>query len=103
VRTQPRREREVLNILLETVASIRKTEGINVARIFSHQSAPGGLSLILFWDTPSVPKQGSETAQFILEGLKSLGLLDHTVLIEKGKEQKYRARSRGPEKSGGIQ
>ena len=82
VRTQPRREKEVMELLLETAASVTRNRQPQSARVFSHYSAPGGFSLILFWDTPSVPVQGSETAMLILEGLKPLGLLDHTVLIE---------------------
>ncbi len=87
MRTQPRREKEVLGLLLETAASVVRKGHPKSARVYSHQSAPVGFSLILFWDTPSVPSQGSETAMLILEGLKALGLLDHTVLIEKGRSE----------------
>jgi hypothetical protein len=83
VRTQPRREKEVVEFLLETAASVIRNEQAQSARVYSHHSAPGGFSLILFWNTASVPTQGSDTAVLILEGLKPLGLLNHTVLIER--------------------
>ena len=84
VRTQPRREKEVRDLLLETAASVRRNGQLKSARVYSHRSAPVGFTLFLSWDTPSVPAQGSEAAMFILEGLKAFGLLDHAVLIEEG-------------------
>ncbi len=87
-----------MELLLEAAASAAKNRQVHVARVYSHRFAPAGFSLILFWETPSIPAQGSETAQFILEGFKSLGLLDHSVLIEAKKERKNTKRSGGPEK-----
>jgi len=77
-----------MEILLEAAASVTRTRQLLSARIYSHHSVPAGFSLVLFWDTASVPSQGSETAIFILEGLKALALLDHTVLIERGRSEK---------------
>jgi hypothetical protein len=92
VRTQPWREKEVLEILLETAANI-PLNTLQEARVYSHYSTPAGFSLVLAWDTASIPKEGSETAVLILEGIKTLGLLDHTVLVERqnsGKIKKNR-------------
>ncbi len=100
VRTQPRREKEVMDLLLEAAASASRNRQVRAARVYSHHSAPAGFSLILFWETPSIPAQGSETAQFILDGFKSLGLLDHSVLVEQKNERKNKRRSGGPEKIG---
>jgi len=83
VRTQPKKEKEVLELLLETVALADINNKPLSARVYSHHFTPGGFSLCLVWDTESIPRQGSETAALILEGLKPLGLLDHTVLVEK--------------------
>jgi len=88
VRTQPRREKEVVELLLETAASLTRNRQLKLAHVYSHHSAPVGFSLVLIWDTASVPVQGSETAMLILEGLKPFGLLDHMVLIEEGKNGK---------------
>lgn len=87
VRTQPQREKEVLGLLLETAASVTRNKKLHSARVYSHHSAPAGFSLLLFWDTPSIPTGGSETALLILYGLKGLGLLDHTVLLESGRSE----------------
>lgn len=84
--TQPQREDEVLEILMETAASASRNKQPQAVRVFSHYSAPGGFSLILVWDQAEVPAEGSDTAMLILEGLKPLGLLDHTVMIEKWRE-----------------
>ena len=83
VRTQPQKEKEVLELLLESVESVNRNRKPKSACVYSHHSEPGGFSLILVWDTASVPMQGSDTARLILEGLKPLGLLDHTVLVER--------------------
>lgn len=83
VRTQPRRDKELMEVLLETAASVVRNEQVQSARVYSHHSAPGGFSLILFWDTASIPTQGSDTAVLILEGLRPLGLLNHTILIQR--------------------
>lgn len=88
MRTQPRRETEVMDLLLDTAASVTRNGLVQAARVFSHHSAPGGFTLILTWDTDPVPVHGSETAVLILEGLKPFGLLDHVVLIPRGKSEK---------------
>jgi hypothetical protein len=88
VRTQPQREQEVMEILLETVALASRNEQPQSSLVYSHCSAPGGFSLILVWDTAVVPMLGSDTAMLILEGLKPLGLLDHTVLIERWRKER---------------
>lgn len=76
-----------MEILLETVALASRNEQPQSSLVYSHNSAPGGFSLILVWDTEVVPMLGSDTAILILEGLKSLGLLDHTVMIERWRKE----------------
>lgn len=88
VMTQPQKGKEVLELLLETAVSASRRQQPHAVRVFSHYSAPGGFSLVLVWDTASVPLQGSDVAILIIEGLKSLGLLDHTIMIEKWKKEK---------------
>jgi hypothetical protein len=88
LRTQPQREEEVMELLLETAALASRNEQPQSSLVYSHYSAPGGFSLILVWDTAVVPTLGSDTALIILEGLKPLGLLDHTVMIEKWRKEK---------------
>jgi len=85
VRTQPRREKKVMDLLLEAAESLTRNKRLESARVFSHESAPVGFSLILTWDTESIPIQGSETSMLILDGVKTLGLVDHTVLVERGR------------------
>lgn len=83
LRTQPRKEEEVLELLLEAAASVNRNGQPQSAGVYSHYLAPGGYSLFLVWDTASVPRQGSDTAMLILEELKPHGFLDHTVLVER--------------------
>jgi hypothetical protein len=88
LRTQPRREKEVMTVLLEIADSVRKNKGLKSAMVYFHQAQPGGFSLILEWNTASVPMRGSDTAILILEGLKPFGLLDRTIMVEGGKTEK---------------
>lgn len=87
LRTQPRKEKEVMEALLEIADSIQDKKGLKSAVAYLHQAQPGGFSLILDWDTANVPMRGSETATLILEGLKPFGLLDRTVMVERRKTQ----------------
>jgi len=86
VRTKPQKEQEVMEILLETVALASRNEQLQSSLVYSHYSAPGGFSLILVWDTEVVPMLGSDTAMLILDGLKQIGLIDHTVIIERWRD-----------------
>jgi hypothetical protein len=99
VRTQPRRENEVSDLLLEAAESVNGKGGARSAEVFSHHSAPGDLTLILSWETPIIPFRGSEAAMLIVEGIKPLGLVDHMVLIPRGKRRKA-WRPRGQKRSG---
>ena len=83
VRAQPSGGKKILGFLLEAAESATRNGGVESARVFSHESAIGGFSLILSWDTESLPIQGSDTSILILDGLKALGLVDHTILIER--------------------
>jgi len=88
VRTPPRREKEVEQVLLDMAASVRENGQIKSARVYYHHSSPGGFTLVLVWETGTVPVHGSETAMLILEGLKPLGLLDHVVLVPRERKAK---------------
>jgi hypothetical protein len=79
-----------MSVLLEIADSVHDKKGLKSAVAYCHQAQPGGFSLILDWDTASVPIQGSDTATLILEGLKPFGLLDRTVMVERGKAEKGR-------------
>ena len=83
MRSQPSREEEITQALLEIVDSLQGKKGLESALVYTHQDRPGGFSLILGWNTTSAPTQGSDTAIMILEGLKPLGLIDHTITIGK--------------------
>ena len=81
VKTQPKLESQVKQFLLESAASIAGKKHLRQASVYSHYSAPVGFSLVLSWDTPSVPSEGSETSMLILDGLKAIGFVDYTVLL----------------------
>ena len=82
-----------MEVLQEIADSVHKNKGMKSAVVYFHQAQPGGFSLILDWDTASIPMRGSDSAMLILEGLKPLGLLDHTVMVEKGKIEKVRVKA----------
>lgn len=100
VRTQPRRQNEVGDILLEMAKSAVRNREVQGAWVFSHHLAPGGFTLTLFWEMATIPAHGSETAMLILEGLRPFGLLDHMVLILRG-ESKRAKKVRRSKKSDG--
>ena len=77
-----------MELLLETAALASRNEQPQSSLVYSHYSAPGGFSLILVWDTAVCSDLGSDTALLIIEGLKPLGLLDHTVMIERWRKEK---------------
>jgi len=79
-----------MEVLLEIADSVHDKKGLKSAAAYLHPAQPGGFSLILDWDTTSVPMQGSDTGMLILEGLKPFGLLDRTVMVEGGKTPKSR-------------
>ena len=81
VKTQPKLESEVKQFLLESAASIAFKKHLRQASVYSHYSAPFGFSLVLSWDTPSVPSEGSETSMLIVDGLKAMGFVNYTVLL----------------------
>lgn len=90
LRTQPQREKEVMAVLLEIADSVHENKGLKSAAAYLHLAQPGGFSLILDWDTASVPMQGSDAGMLILEGLKPFGLLDRTVMVAGGKTRESR-------------
>lgn len=91
LRTQPRKEKEVIEILLEMAESVNENKELGLASVYFHKDQPGGFSLILQWNTESIPIHGSDTAMLILGGIKSLGLFDHTVMVESGKTVKVKS------------
>ena len=82
MRTAPEKANRVMDFLMEMGESVIGNKQLESARVFSHESAPGGFSLILAWDTESIPVWGSDTSMVILDSLKALGLVDHTILVE---------------------
>jgi hypothetical protein len=77
-----------MDFLVEAAESMTGNRQLESARVFSHESAPGGFSLVLTWDTESIPVWGSDTSMVILDSLKALGLADHTILVARGRSGK---------------
>ena len=89
IKTQPRRENEVRQIRLEaSVSAIIRDRELRSADAYSHYPISAGFTLILVWDTPSIPVNASDTAIMIMEGIKPLGLIDHNVLVDIGHASK---------------
>lgn len=85
MRTHPRKEKEVTEILLEMTESVQNNKELGLASVYFQKVEPNDFSLILQWNTISIPMHGSDTAMLILGGIRSLGLFDHTVMLESGK------------------
>ena len=89
IKTQPRWEDKVRQVLREAlISSIILNKELRSAGAYSHHSTSAGFTLVLTWETASIPVNGSETAMLIIEGIRPLGLIDHTVLVDIGKATK---------------
>src|SRR4030042_2692536 len=56
------------------------------AIVYNHTSVPGYFAIRLFWSTKPPQLQGSPLGMRITQTLKTFGLVDHSVWIEKEKK-----------------
>jgi hypothetical protein len=76
-------EKELLGLANE----VRNDDGGSVeVMVYNHASVPGCFAIRLFWSTGPIPLQGSPLGIRITQTLKTLGLVDHSVWIEKAEK-----------------
>ena len=57
--------------------------------VYSQASVPGYFAICLFWSTGPPPLRGSPLGMRITQTLKTFGLVDHSVWIEKEKKGEW--------------
>jgi len=67
--------------LLKHVAGSSPAPGLKEASVCSHASIPGDFALTLLWETEKTKPWGSDLAIGLIQELKSLGLVDHSIWI----------------------
>ncbi len=55
--------------------------GLKEASVCSHASIPGDFAVSLLWETEEAKPWGSDLAIGLVQGLKPLGLVDHSIWI----------------------
>jgi hypothetical protein len=78
-------ERQLLGLANE-VRNGPDHRGSVEAVVYNHASVPGYLAIRLFWSTGPPQLQGSPLGMRITQTLKTFGLVDHSVWIEKDKK-----------------
>jgi hypothetical protein len=78
-------ERQLLGLANE-VRNCPDYRGPVEAMVYNHASVPGYFAIRLFWSTGAPLVQGSSLGMRIAQTLKTFGLVDHSVWIEKEKK-----------------
>ncbi len=88
--------------LLKQVASSSLATGLKELSVCSHASIPGDFAIALIWETEETRPWGSDLAFELVQGLKRLGLVDHSIWIIQQNQavKKGRDEDRGPRKRG---
>lgn len=84
LRAAANKEEEAFFRLMDLAADVRETKGVVEVRIYGHITIFGDLVLRLMWDTDYPESQGSRVGISLKEILKSYGLIELSVWIEKG-------------------
>lgn len=79
-----------LSALVQDVHKSRECEGLMDLLLYSHGSMPGFFAIHLFWDTECCQIRGSLPGLSLAQTLKSFGMVDHSVWVEKKGDQAYR-------------
>ena len=62
--------------------------GLKEASVCSHASIPGDFAITLFWETEKTKPWGSDLAIGLVQELKNLGLVDHSIWIIQQRQAK---------------
>jgi hypothetical protein len=71
-----------LTILGNEIIKDPGCHGLRDVTVSRHASIPGCFALMLFWDTNDPQPKGSLLGMSLAQGLKTFGLVDHSVWIE---------------------
>ena len=67
--------------LLKHAAGSSLAPGLKEISVCSHASIPGDFAITLLWETEKSKPWGSDLAIGLIQELKSLGLVDHSIWI----------------------
>ncbi len=73
----------VSGLLLETLRRTAKEAGLVGMRMYHNASYQTDLALSLTWDTNALRHEGSRAGLAISEALKTFGLVEHSIWLEK--------------------
>ena len=66
---------------LKQLAGSSLVPGLKEASVCRHASIPGDFAITLIWETKKTKPWGSDLAIGLVQELKSLGLVDHSIWI----------------------
>ena len=72
-----------LTVIAHEVQKNSDPQGLQEATVSGHATVPGCFALMLFWDTDDLQTRGNLLGMSLAQSLKALGLVDHSVWIEK--------------------
>lgn len=73
----------VADLLLETLGRAAEEAGLVQIHMYNSASYQTDLALSFTWDTNSFQHEGSRAALTISEALKTFGLVEHSIWVEK--------------------
>lgn len=83
LRTTTGQLKDVDNMLFDAARDVENTKGLIRLRIYRSVSLPTDIAVSLVWDTKPEADSGSRAGICICDTLKSFGLVDHSIWVEK--------------------
>ncbi|MGD0232521.1 MAG: hypothetical protein ABSC19_19580 [Syntrophorhabdales bacterium] len=83
LRTTQAHVHNVADMLLDTAERATGEDGLLQVRMYKSASYQTDMALCLTWDTSPPRQQGSRTGLSISEALKTFGLVEHSIWVEK--------------------
>jgi hypothetical protein len=72
-----------LKVLMKDFLTKTRGSGLEEAHIYNHASVPGYFAICLTWETEVSQTTGSLIGLNLSQALKTFGLVDHSVWVEK--------------------
>jgi hypothetical protein len=85
LRTAGNAGQDVYKFLDQIVASVNQP-GLIDAALYNHAAISGDIALVFLWDTEEPISWGSDIALGLINELKRLGLVDHSVWTRIGEQ-----------------
>jgi hypothetical protein len=83
LRTTDGQLKEVDNLLFEAARHVENSDRLIRLRIYRSVSLPTDIAISLVWDAKPETDSGSRAGLSICDALKTFGLVDHSIWIEK--------------------